>query len=160
MAATPTSIPFRMHGAWAAIDGGFAHIEEQVKGIERGLQTAILGICELRNAHGFASHASGGPRPMMEDVQALFAATAADAIVGFLHRVHRQEQMVEVPPRSEFDDNHSLNAYIDEANDAVRIFDLEYRPSEVLFGVDRDAYRDVLSRFDRSEVDAPSGDPA
>src|SRR2546423_922793 len=56
-----------------------------------GLHTALHGVCELRNAYGFASHGTDGARPAMESVQALLAAQAADAIVGFLHRVHRQE---------------------------------------------------------------------
>ena len=46
-----------------------------------GLHTALQGVCELRNAYGFASHGSDGPRPVMEGVQALLAAQAADAIV-------------------------------------------------------------------------------
>ena len=56
-----------------------------------GLHTALQGICELRNACGFASHGSDELRPAMESAQALLAAQAADPIVGFLHRLHRQE---------------------------------------------------------------------
>ena len=64
-----------------------------------GLSTAIQGICELRNRCGFASHGSGSPRPAMEAVQALLAAEAADTIVGFLHRVHRQDRTPPPEPR-------------------------------------------------------------
>jgi Abortive infection C-terminus len=62
-----------------------------------GLHTAVQGIRELRNRCGFASHGSGAPRPAMESVQALLAAEAADAIVGFLIRVHQQDR---TPPPS------------------------------------------------------------
>ena len=55
-----------------------------------GLSTAIQGICELRNRCGFASHGADGPRPIMESIQALLAAEAADTIIGFIHRVHHQ----------------------------------------------------------------------
>jgi len=65
-----------------------------------GLHTAIQGICELRNQCGFASHGTGAPRPAMESVQALLAAEAADTIVGFLHRVHRQDRTPPPSPRS------------------------------------------------------------
>ncbi|MBM3148431.1 MAG: hypothetical protein FJZ88_00180, partial [Chloroflexi bacterium] len=58
-----------------------------------GLHTAVQGVCELRNACGFASHGVEGPRPAMEAVQALLAAETADAILGFLYRVHRQDRM-------------------------------------------------------------------
>lgn len=111
-----------------------------------GLRTALHGVCELRNACGFASHGSEGPRPAMERVQALLAAQAADAIVGFLHRVHRQERLP--TSRLAFDDNDAFNTYVDEANSTVRIFELEYRPSEVLFSVDQQAYRDALSTYE------------
>ena len=119
-----------------------------------GLHTALQGVCELRNAYGFASHGSAGPRPVMESVQALLAAQAADAIVGFLHRVHRQEQVSLPVVRLDFYEQVAFNDYVDEANEVVRIFELEYRPSEVLFSVDQEAYRDLLATFE------PDGAPA
>ena len=89
----------------------------------------------------------------MESVQALLAAQAADAIVGFLHRVHRQERSTLPSVRLEYDDNDDFNSYVDEANEQVRIFNLAYRASEVLFAVDQEAYRDLLSAYepDRAE---------
>ena len=112
-----------------------------------GLHTALQGVCELRNAHGFASHGVDNPRPVMESVQALLAAQAADAIVGFLDRLHHQERQAISMPEREYDDYQDFNAYIDDANEQVRIFDLIYRPSEVLFAVDQDAYRDLLADY-------------
>jgi Abortive infection C-terminus len=112
-----------------------------------GLHTSLVGVCELRNAFGFASHGSGEPRPAMESVQALLAAQTADAIVGFLYRIHRQERAPQ-SSRLVFDDNEAFNGYVDEANAVVRIFELEYRPSEVLFNCDQQAYRDLLSGFE------------
>jgi hypothetical protein len=109
-----------------------------------GLHTALQGVCELRNAYGFASHGTEGPKPLMKTVQALLAAQAADAIIGFLHRVHRQERAAPAP-MLEFDDHPALNAFIDDANPTIRIFDLEYQPSEVLFRVDLEAYRSLLT---------------
>lgn len=126
-----------------------------------GLHTALQGVCELRNAYGFASHGADGPRPVMESVQALLAAQAADAIVGFLHRVHRQERNVFPNVRIEYDDNDDFNTYVDDSNTEVLIFKLTYRPSEVLFAVDQEAYRDILSGYEpeRSEADAlPTGE--
>jgi hypothetical protein len=124
-----------------------------------GLHSALQGVSELRNAYGFASHGSDSPRPVMETVQAVLAATAADAIVGFLYRVHRQEPARLPGAQLLFDDNHALNAYIDEANEVVKIFELEYPPSEVLFRVDREAYLDVLSSFTADEADNEPAPP-
>ncbi|MFZ5452417.1 MAG: abortive infection family protein [Thermodesulfobacteriota bacterium] len=119
-----------------------------------GLNTALQGVCELRNSFGFASHGSEGPRPAMEGVQALLAAQAADAIVGFLYRVHRQDLS---RPRSvplEFDDHPGFNEWIDEQSEPVQILALPpYRPSEVLFNVDMEAYRDLLTEY-KGEVEA------
>jgi hypothetical protein len=114
-----------------------------------GLNTAIQGICELRNTFGFASHGRDGPGPAMEDVQAVLAAQAADAIVGFLYRIHKQDLS---RPRSlplEYDDHLDFNEWIDEQNELVRIFTLEYKSSEVLFNVDPQAYHDLLAEYKR-----------
>lgn len=113
-----------------------------------GLHTALQGVCELRNAYGFASHGTAGPRPLMESIQALLAAQAADAIVGFLHRVHKQERQPASSTRFEYDDNQDFNSYIDDANEQVQIFDLTYSASEVLFLVDQQAYRDLLAGYE------------
>jgi len=114
-----------------------------------GLSTALQGVCELRNAFGFASHGSAEPRPTMERVQALLAAQAADAIIGFLYRVHRQDL---TRPRSvsmAYDDHAEFNDWIDEQSEPVHIFSLPpYRPSDVLFNVDLEAYRDLLADYE------------
>ena len=126
-----------------------------------GLHTALQGVCELRNAYGFASHGTGGPQAVMESVQALLAAQAADAIVGFVHRVHRQERNVSPSVRLDYDDNEDFNAFVDEANEQVRIFELTYRPSEVLFAVDQEAYRDLLADYEPGGAEAevaPTGE--
>ena len=83
----------------------------------------------------------------MESAQALLAAQTADAIVGFLHRVHRQDRAQLPGILLEYGHNPKLNEYIDEANEPVRIFQLDYRPSEVLFSVDEEGYRAALAGF-------------
>jgi hypothetical protein len=121
-----------------------------------GLHTALQGVCELRNAYGFASHGTEGPRPVMESVQALLAAQAADAIVGFLHRVHRQDRATLPGVRLRYEDSADFNTYVDEVNEIVKIFELEYQPSEVLFSIDQQAYRDLLAGYtpDETETEA------
>ncbi|MHC1730265.1 MAG: abortive infection family protein [Syntrophobacteraceae bacterium] len=114
-----------------------------------GLNTAVQGICELRNAFGFASHGSEGPRPLLEGVQALLAAQAADAIIGFLYRVHRQD--LSRPRRNlplGYEDHPDFNDWIDDQSEPVQILAFPpYRPSEVLFSVDKEAYRDLLTEY-------------
>lgn len=134
---------------------GVAEARKSLVQTLNGLHTALQGVCELRNAYGFASHGADGPRPLMESVQALLAAQAADAIVGFLHRVHRQERGPLPSARLEYDDNEDFNIYVDEANEQAKIFDLTYRPSEVLFAVDHEAYRELLADYKPGDDDAP-----
>lgn len=113
-----------------------------------GLNTALQGICELRNAFGFASHGSDGPRPVMEGIQALLVAQAADAIIGFLYRVHRQDLSRPKTVQLEYDNNPDFNEWLDEQCEPVRILSLPpYRPSDVLFNVDQEAYRDRLADY-------------
>ena len=114
-----------------------------------GLHTAVQGICELRNQCGFASHGAGGPRPAMESVQALLAAEAADSIVGFLHRVHRQEGVSSASSTLTYDSNAAFNEYVDEAFARVRIFAEEFEPSRVLFELAPEPYRVYLAEFEQ-----------
>ena len=108
---------------------GESEVRESLKRTLGGLSTAIQGICELRNQCGFASHGSGAPRPPMESVQALLAAEAADTIVGFFHRVHRQDLTPTVTPRALFAESSAFNESIDDLHGMIRIYEAEFRPS-------------------------------
>jgi hypothetical protein len=113
-----------------------------------GLHTALHGVCELRNKHGFASHGKEDLRPPLGTIQALLAAQTADTIIGFFHRLHLQDRKQAEGARLAYEDNVEFNNYVDEGNEPVRIFDLSYQPSEVLFSVDLKAYRTLLTEFD------------
>lgn len=127
---------------------GEVDVRDSLKRTLGGLSTAIQGICELRNQCGFASHGSGAPRPPMESVQALLAAEAADTIVGFLHRVHRQDRTPPPAPRAQYDGNPEFNDSVDETHGAIRIYEVEFRPSEVLFQMEPESYRVYLAEFE------------
>jgi hypothetical protein len=113
-----------------------------------GLSTTVQGICELRNQCGFASHGSSSARPAMETVQALLAAQAADAIVGFLYRIHRQNRIAPSSPRQLYEDSSAFNASIDEMHGTIRIYNEEFQPSRVLFELAPEPYRLYLAEFE------------
>lgn len=136
------SLPFLPPAASAE-----AEIRKSLVQTLNGLHTAIQGICELRNQCGFASHGSGAPRPPLESVQALLAAGAADTIVGFLYRIHRQDRTHPPSPPVGYDDNPEFNESIDEAHTIVRIFDEEFLSSRVLFELAPEPYRVYLADF-------------
>jgi hypothetical protein len=85
----------------------------------------------------------------MEGVQALLVAQAADAIIGFLYRVHRQDLTRPKAVKLEYRANPDFNEWLDEQCEPVRILALPpYRPSDVLFNVDQEAYRDLLADYE------------
>jgi hypothetical protein len=121
-----------------------------------GLSTAIQGICELRNQLGFASHGSAKPRAAMEAAQALLAAEAADTIVGFLYRVHRQDQAPPPSMRALCNRNESFDEYVDEVHGPIQILDIEFRASEILFQMEPETYRIYAADFDEKVEPDPS----
>jgi hypothetical protein len=142
---------------------GAAEIRTSLARTLNGLHTAILGICELRNQCGFASHGADGPRPVLEAVQALLAAETADAIVGFLHRVHQQDKAAPASSPFTYDDNPEFNNYVDEVHERVRIFDEEFEPSRILFDLAPEPYRVYLAEFQleqEEELGGTAGDGA
>lgn len=130
---------------------GEAETRESLMRTLSGLSTAIQGICELRNHCGFASHGSGNPRPALESVQALLAAEAADTIVGFIHRVHRQDRTPPPSPRALYEENVEFNESVDESHGMIKIFDSQFRSSEVLFLMEPETYRVYLAEFDTED---------
>jgi hypothetical protein len=112
-----------------------------------GLSTAVQGVCELRNACGFASHGSDSPRPRLESVQALLVAEAADTIVGFFHRVHQQDRSAPPPNNLTLENDAEFDAYIDEQFSTVSIFQEDFLASRVLFDLAPEPYRLYLSEY-------------
>jgi abortive infection Abi-like protein len=112
-----------------------------------GLNTTVQGVCELRNAYGFASHGSASPRQTMETEQAALAASAADTIIGFIYGVHLQDQTIRPRQGSNYAKNPAFNDHVDDIHEAIRIFELQFHPSEVLFQMDPEAYRNYLAEY-------------
>ena len=83
----------------------------------------------------------------MESIQALLAAQTADAIVGFLHRVHRQERMPSHTTPLDYEQNLDFNDYVDDTYKAVRIFSSEFKASEILYRLEPETYRLALAEY-------------
>jgi cytochrome P450 len=116
-----------------------------------GLSAAVQGVCELRNACGFASHGSDRPRPALESVQALLAAEAADTIVGFFYSVHQQDRTPAQLTTRVQDRDSEFDAYIDDQHPTVQIFEEDFAASKILFELAPEPYRLYLDeyRFDQ-----------
>lgn len=113
-----------------------------------GLHTALQGVCELRNSCGFTAHGGDAQRPAMEGVQAILAAQAADAIVGFLFSAHRVERDGTQPKPTGH--SHTIDKLLDMVYDPVIMVGQPYAVSEALYATDREAYLAVAASVDES----------
>lgn len=127
---------------------------ESLKKTANGLQTALTGICELRNSHGLIGHGQDGYAPALENIQAQFVASAADAIVHILYRSHKGYSGNGAKSRIFYEDYDSENTRIDESydDDSMTEFVKQFRPSEVLFKVDKAAYRAAVDDIRNEET--------
>ena len=79
--------------------------------------------------------------------QATLAAQAADTIVSFLYRIHRDALRQSPGARVYYEDHAEFNEAFDSSNGFLRLGDMELLPSLVLFHVDLEAYKTALNDF-------------
>ncbi|CAJ8398486.1 Uncharacterised protein [Burkholderia pseudomallei] len=133
---------------------------ESVEKTIRGLLQTIQGLCELRNNYGIASHGRDIFTARLDLRQATLAAQAADTIVSFLYRIHR-DALIQAPGvRVYYEDHADFNEAFDRAYDVIRFGELELLPSRVLFHADREAYKTALNEFIVERDGANGGDNA
>ena len=127
---------------------------ESLKKTANGLQTALTGICELRNSHGLIGHGQDGYAASLENIQAQFVASAADAIVHILYRSHKGYGGNGGSTCVFYQDYEKENASIDESYDdeSMTEFVKQFRPSDVLFKMDKDAYRAAVEDIRNEEA--------
>lgn len=124
-----------------------AGARDSVEKTIRGLLQTIRGLCELRNKYGMASHGRDGLSARLDLRQAMLAAQAADTIVSFLYRIHRDALMQTPGARVYYEDHADFNEAFDRDNELIRLGELELLPSRVLFHADQEAYKAALNDF-------------
>ena len=139
-------------------DHAGSHARESIRRTVGALQGVISGLAELRNTEGWVSHGKDVYTVPLEPIQAELAARAADTIVSFIVQSHYGYAAPTSSSALAHGDNPQFNEYVDENNPRVEIFELRYNPSEVLFYVDQDAYRDLLSSFSPDVEESESHD--
>lgn len=122
-----------------------AKARDSVEKTIRGLLQTIQGLCELRNGYGMASHGRDSFSARLDLRQATLAAQAADTIVSFLYRIHRDALMQTPGARVYYEDHADFNEAFDRDNETIRLGNLELLPSRVLFHADREAYKAALN---------------
>ena len=123
-----------------------------------GLHTTVQGLCELRNDYGLSSHGRDGFSARLDLRQATLAAQAADTIVSFLYRIHRDALMQTPGVRVYYEDHADFNEDFDRENETIRLGALELLPSRVLFHADKEAYKAALDDYLAEESEAGNKD--
>ena len=124
-----------------------AKARDSVEKTIRGMLQTIQGLCEFRNSYGMASHGRDVFSTRLDLRQATLAAQAADTIVSFLYRIHRDTLRQSPGARVYYEDHADFNDAFDSDNELIRLGVLELLPSQVLFHVDIEAYRTALNEF-------------
>ena len=123
-------------------------VAESIKRTVGGLMATVQGLCELRNREGMASHGREAFSSNLEPMQAILAASAADAVSSFLWNVHKSYSPTEQPERLSYGDNPEFNEWVDQNHEPpVMIFELLFQHSEILFHLDLQAYSEMLNDF-------------
>ena len=138
-----------------------ADITDTIRRTVNGLATTVNGLCDLRSREGMASHGRDAFARSLEPVQAELAARSADTVASFLWNVHRAYKPVPQVARLRYEDNPDYNAWIDEIHERpIVIFRLPFRQSDILFALDKEAYRDGLNDFRVNEQQRGQGGEA
>ena len=135
-----------------------AKARDSVEKTLRGMLQTIQGLCELRNNYGMASHGRDAFSARLDIRQATLAAQAADTIVSFLYRTHRDALRQTPGVRVRYEDHANFNEAFDLENETIRLGNLEFLPSQVLFHVDREAYRAAVYEHRAERVGPEHGD--
>lgn len=138
--------------------GAAAKTRDGLQKTANGLLQAVQGLAEVRNEQGMASHGKDAYAQPVEAIQALLVAQSADAIVHFLYHVHLNYHRDLTATRLTYPQHLDFNDFVDDLHGIVKIFNGEYRPSEILFEIDEPAYRAGLTDFlSQQEASAQSG---
>ena len=60
-------------------------------------------------------------------------------------------------PRALYEVSAGFNDYVDEAHEMIRIFEVQFRPSEVLYQMEPETYRVYLAEFEADNESAEGG---
>lgn len=134
-----------------------AKARDSVEKTIRGLLQTIQGLCELRNGYGMASHGRDGFSARLDLRHATLAAQAADTIVSFLYRIHRDALMQSPGARVYYEDHVDFNDAFDRDNETIRLGEVELLPSRVLFHGDQEAYKAALNEYLTDQSGADNG---
>ena len=137
-----------------ALDPDDKDAERGVASILRGLNSLVAGVVDLRNSQGIGPHGRDALEPVLSVDYAMLTATAVDAAVGLMFRLH-QEQIGRDPINHlRFGAHTDFDSYLDAKYSDIEIEEVPISASQALHHQDRQAYRKSLVEFrNRSEAE-------
>ena len=128
--------------------------EDGVASILRGLNSLLNGVVALRNSQGVGPHGRDALESVLSVDYAMLAATAVDAAVGLMFRLH-QEQIGRDPINHlRFGVHVDFDSFLDAKYSDIEIEEVSISASQALHHQDRLAYRKSLVEFrNRSEAE-------
>lgn len=126
--------------------------EQGVAGVLRGLNSLVDGVVALRKSQGVGPHGRDALENVLSVQYAILTATAVDAAVGLMFRLH-QEQIGRDPINHlRFGVHSDFDAHLDGKYADIEIEEVPISASQALYHQDRLAYRKSLVEFrNRSE---------
>lgn len=121
--------------------------ERGVAGVLRGLNSLVDGVVALRNSQGVGPHGRDALVRVLSVEYAMLTATAVDAAVGLLFKLH-QEQLGRDPVNHlRFGVHADFDYYLDRKYANLVIEEAPISASQALYQQDRVAYRKSLVEF-------------
>lgn len=128
--------------------------EQGVAAVLRGLNALVDGVVALRKSQGVGPHGRDALGNALSVEYAILTATAVDAAVGFMFRLHQAQIGRDPINHLRFGVHSDFDAYLDTKYSDIEIEEVQISPSQALYHQDRLAYRKSLVEFrNRSGVE-------
>jgi hypothetical protein len=126
--------------------------EHGVASVLRGLNALVDGVVALRNSQGVGPHGRDALENVLSVEYAVLTATAVDAAVGLLFRLHHEQIDRDPINHLRFGIHADFDEYLDSKYSDIEIEEVPISASQALYHQDRLAYRKSLVEFrNRSE---------
>ncbi len=131
--------------------------EHGVKHILRGLNLLVDGVVNLRNSQGVGPHGRDALESVLSTDYAMLAATAVDAAVGLMFRLHQKQLGRDPINHLRFGVHPDFDNFLDTKYSDIEIEEVPISASQALHHQDPLAYRRSLVEF-RHPSEADNGE--
>lgn len=121
--------------------------ERGVAGVLKGLNLLVDGVVALRNSQGVGPHGRDALENVLSVDYAMLTATAVDAAVGLMFRLHKEQLGRDPINHLRFGVHADFDAMLDAKYSDIEIEEVAISASQALYHQDRLAYRKSLVEF-------------